>query len=70
MITENELILNNKSYINKDFETVYKELIDIAKKISYRYDPKTSNESDVFIVLTKLLAFSIDKINYNQIKDD
>ena len=65
MINENELILNNKSYINKDFETVYKELIDIAKKISYRYDPNTSNESDVFIVLTKLLAFGVDKVNYN-----
>ena len=65
MITEEELLLNNESYINKDFDAVYRELIDIAKNISYRYDPTTSNESDPFIVLVKLLAFATDKVNYN-----
>lgn len=65
MITENELTLRNESYINKDFDSVYRELISLAKKISDRYDPTTSNESDPFIVLVKLLAFATDKINYN-----
>lgn len=69
MINNNELLLNNQSYIKKDFESIYKELIDIATKISYRYDPSQSNESDPFIVLLKLLAFTADKVNYNSDKE-
>ncbi len=65
MITENELRISNKSYTNKDFAVIYKEILDIAKKLSYKYDPEASNESDPFIVLLKLLAFVGDKINYN-----
>ena len=65
MFTENEVLLNNESYINKDFDSVYRELITLSKKISDRYDPTASNESDPFIVLVKLLAFVTDKINYN-----
>ena len=57
MITENELRISNKSYTNKDFAVIYKEILDIAKKLSYKYDPEASNESDPFIVLLKLLAF-------------
>lgn len=64
-ITQNDLDISNKSYINKDFDSVYNELLTLAKKISYRYDPTASNESDPFIVLLKLLAFVTDKINYN-----
>ena len=59
MINETDLNINNKSYINKDFVTIYNELVDMAKKISYKFNPETSNESDVFIVLLKLLAFVI-----------
>lgn len=65
MINENDLLISNKSYINKDFATIYPELIETAKKLSYKYDPETSNESDPFIVLLKLLAFVGDKLNYN-----
>ena len=63
--TENELLISNKSYTNKDFEAVYTELLDLAKKISNKYDPASSNESDPFIVLLKLAAFVTDKVNYN-----
>lgn len=63
--SETELIISNKSYINKDFPTIYNELLDTALKISKRFDPTTSNESDPFIVLTKLIALVGDKLNYN-----
>ena len=65
MITENELNISNKSYINKDFPVIYNELLETAKKLSSSYNPETSNETDPFIVLLKLLAFVGDKLNYN-----
>ena len=65
MYSKEELQISNRSYINKDFPTIYNELLDTALKISNRFDPTTSNESDPFIVLTKLLGFIGDKINYN-----
>lgn len=65
MINEKELQISNKSYINKDFASIYPELIDLAKNITRRWDPQTSNESDPGIVLLKLLAFVGDKLNYN-----
>ena len=65
MYSQEELNISNKSYVNKDFPTIYNELLDIAQKISYKYDPTTSNESDPMIVLIKLLALVGDKLNYN-----
>ena len=65
MINENEIQISNKSYINKDFASIYPELLDLAKKMSRRWDPETSNESDPGIVLLKLLGFVGDKLNYN-----
>ena len=65
MINENEIQISNKSYINKDFASIYPELLDLAKKMSRRWDPETSNESDPGIVLLKLLGFIGDKLNYN-----
>ena len=65
MINDNELNISNRSYINKDFPVIYTEILNLAKKLSNRFDPETSNESDPFIVLTKLLAFVGDKLNYN-----
>ena len=65
MITEKDLQISNKSYTNKDFASIYQEVLDLAKKLSNRFDPETSNESDPFIVLIKLLSFMGDKINYN-----
>jgi dsDNA-binding SOS-regulon protein len=33
------------SYTNKSFQDVYNEMLDLAGKISYRWNPKESNES-------------------------
>lgn len=65
MYSQEELNISNKSYINKDFPAIYAELLDVAQKISYKYDPTTSNESDPMILLFKLMAVLGDKLNYN-----
>lgn len=65
MITQNELNINNKSYTNKDFYQIYPELLELTKKLTKRWDPQYSNESDPGLVLLKLLAFVGDKLNYN-----
>ena len=65
VFSSEELQISNKTYINKDFPMLYNELLDIAQKISYKYDPTTSNESDPMIVLCKLIALIGDKLNYN-----
>ena len=60
-----ENLLDNMSYTNKSFQDIYPELLDLAKKISYRWDPTESNESDPGVVLLKLCAIIADKLNYN-----
>lgn len=65
MINEQELNISNKSYVNKDFQKLYPEILEVAKQLSSKWDPSTSNESDPGVVLLKLLAFVGDKINYN-----
>lgn len=57
--------LSNLSYTNKDFGAIYPELLDLAKTISYKWDPTISNESDPGVVLLKLMAIIADKNNYN-----
>lgn len=69
MITTKEFNISNKSYINKDFATIYPELISIVKNLTNRWDPETSNESDPGIVLLKLLAFRSDVDSYNTDKN-
>lgn len=64
MINETELNISNKSYTNKDFASIYPELLELAKKLTNKWDPSTSNESDPGVVLLKLLAFIGDKNNY------
>lgn len=63
MLSDN--LLNNMSYTNKSFQDVYNEMLDLAGKISYRWNPKESNESDPGVVLLKLCAILADKLNYN-----
>ena len=65
MITENELRISNESYTHKDFYQIYPEILDLVNKITERWDPASSNESDPGVVLLKLLAFIGDKLNYN-----
>lgn len=57
--------LSNLSYTNKDFQTIYPELLDLVKKLSYKWDPSISDESDPGVVLIKLNALIADKCNYN-----
>lgn len=57
--------LSALSYINKDFNTLYPEVLDLAKKLSYKWDPTISNESDPGVVLIKLLCLMADKLNFN-----
>jgi hypothetical protein len=65
MINEEELKISNKSYVNKDFQKLYPEILDLARKLSSKWDPSTSNESDPGVVLLKMLGFMGDKLNYN-----
>ena len=65
MLNEKELNISNKSYTNKDFGAIYPELVDFITNITNRYNPKTSNESDPGVVLTKEMGFMGDKLNYN-----
>lgn len=53
------------SYTDKDFESIYVELLDLVKQLTYKWDPSVSNESDPGVILLKLNALIADKINYN-----
>ena len=57
--------ISNMSYTNKDFNSIYTELLEYAKKISYKWDPSSSDESDPGVVLLKLAAIIGDKDSYN-----
>ena len=65
MINNEELQISNKSYVNKDFQTIYPELVELVKNLTSRWNPETTNESDPVLVLLKLLGFMGDKLNYN-----
>lgn len=69
MYTEKELQISNKSYTNKDFQSIFPELLDLAKKLTNKWDPSSSNESDPGVVLLKLGALLADKNNYNMDKN-
>lgn len=60
-----ESYLSNISYTKKDFNEIYPELLDLAKSISYKWDPTVSDESDPGVVLLKIAALMADKHNYN-----
>lgn len=53
------------SYVNKDFQSIYNELLDLVKKLTTKWDPSLSNESDPGVLLLKLNALIADKNNYN-----
>jgi hypothetical protein len=65
MITKNEISSLNLSPTKKDFVQIWNELIEVASKITERWDPTSTNESDPGIVLIKVLAGIADKLNYN-----
>ena len=57
--------LSPNSYTNKDFQSIYVELLEAAKTLAKGWDPTISNESDPGVVLLKLNAIIGDKNNYN-----
>ena len=65
MITNKDLSVINLSPTKKDFYQIWNELLDVAKKLSERWDPTSTNESDPGIVLLKVLTAIADKLNYN-----
>lgn len=69
MANEVENIVSNMSYTNKDFIAVYIELLDLFRKLTGKYDPSLSNESDPGVILTKLNALIADKLSYNTDKN-
>ena len=64
-MTKYDRDLSNMSYTNKDFGSIFPELLELAKKLSYKWNPIESDESDPGVVLLKLAALMADKDNYN-----
>lgn len=64
-MTSNEKSLANISFINKDFESLWTELLALVPKLTRKWDPSQANESDPLAVLLKLITVAQDKANYN-----
>lgn len=65
MYNYNELNAVALSPTKKDYYQIWNELIEVASKLSERWDPSATNESDPGIVLLKVLTAIADKLNYN-----
>jgi hypothetical protein len=65
MITTKEFNEVTLSPTKKDYYQIWNELMDLADKISDRWSPASTNESDPGIVLLKALTAIADKLNYN-----
>ena len=65
MITKQDIEFSKKSYTNKDFPSLYPDLLDLAKQLTDLWNPAESNESDPGVVLLKEGAFIADHNNYN-----
>ena len=64
-MTQDEEIISNISYTNSDFRSIYPQLLDTAKKLTNKWDPSLSNESDPGNILIKEAAIVGDKVNYH-----
>lgn len=64
MITDSEITAVELSPTKRDFYQIWNELLDTASKLSNRWDPSSTNESDPGIVLLKVLTAIADKLNY------
>ncbi len=53
------------SYTDKDFGSIYPDMLDLAKELTDKWDPSRSDESDPGVVLLKEAAFVADHNNYN-----
>lgn len=65
MLTTEEQNLLTLSATKQDYYQVWNELLEVASKLSTRWDPTNTNESDPGIVLLKVLTAITDKLNYN-----
>jgi len=65
MYNYNELQAVELSPTKKDYYQIWSELIDVARKLSTRWDPSATNESDPGIILLKVLTAVADKLAYN-----
>lgn len=65
MLTKNEITTLNLSPTKKDFVQIWNELLEVAGRLSERWDPTSTNESDPGIVILKALTGIADKLNYN-----
>ena len=65
MLTQNEITALSLSPTKKDFVQIWNELLEVAGKLSERWDPTSTNESDPGIVILKALTGIADKLNYN-----
>lgn len=65
MYNYNELQAVSLSPTKKDYYQIWNELIEVASKLSARWDPSATNESDPGIILLKVLTAIADKLNYN-----
>ena len=64
MINYSEINAVKLSPTKKDFYQIWNELLETAGKISERWDPASTNESDPGVVLLKVLTAVADKLNY------
>jgi hypothetical protein len=65
MLTKNEITALNLSPTKKDFVQIWNELLEVAGRLSERWDPTSTNESDPGIVILKALTGIADKLNYS-----
>ena len=64
-MSEYTMNIDSTSYTNKDFRTIFPELLNLVKDLTDTWDPVNSNESDPGVALLKIQAFIADKLNYN-----
>ena len=65
MLTQNEISSLSLSPTKKDFVQIWNELLEVAGKLSERWDPTSTNESDPGIVILKAIVGIADKLNYS-----
>lgn len=57
--------ISNLTYINKDFNSTWEEILEVVPKLTNKWVPSEANESDPLVVLLKELGIVTDKLNYN-----
>lgn len=57
--------ISNLAYINKDFNSIWEEILETVPKLTDKWVPSEANESDPLVVLLKELGIVTDKLNYN-----